>query len=278
MKKFASILLSLSTLAVLSAGAQAATTSSSTSSASASKTITVGASVTPHAVILNHIKSALAKKGYKLKVIVFNDYVQPNVDLESGELDANYFQHQPYLTDFNAKHGTNDLVSAAAIHFEPLGIYAGKTSSLKALKSGATVAVPNDTTNEARALLLLQANGLIKLKSGAGLEATVLDIASNPKKLVIKELEAAQIGRSLKDVDVAVVNGNYAVEAGLKVSNALAIESSKSAAAKTYANLIVVKSANKNSPKIKALVSALKTTDVKNFINKTFKGAVVPVF
>ena len=197
--------------------------------------------------------------------------------MEDGELDANFFQHQPYLDDFNAENGTH-LVSVAAVHFEPFGLYAGKTASLDELKEGASVAVPNDTTNEARALLLLEAQGLIKLKEDAGLSATVLDIVENPLNLEIKEIEAAQLVRSLPDVDIAAINGNYAAEGGLNVADAIAVEASDSLAADTYANVIAVKEGNEDSAKTKALVDAVLSDDVKTYINDTYGNAVIPVF
>lgn len=241
------------------------------------KTIKVGAVPTPHAEVLNIIKDNLKEKGYKLEVVEYNDYVLPNKALEDGELDANYFQHQPYLDDFNKENGTH-IVSVAAVHFEPFGIYAGKTKSLSDLKDGATVAVPNDTTNEARALLLLEAQGLIKLKEGAGITATVLDIEENPLNLEIKELEAAQVARAVSDVDIAAINGNYAIDAGYKVSDALAVESADSLAAETYANIVAVKEGSENSDKTKALVEAILSDEVRDYINKNYEGAVVPVF
>lgn len=208
------------------------------------KKIVIGASPSPHADILKVAKKELKKEGYELEIKEYSDYVQPNTALESGDLDANYFQHKPYLDDFNKQKKTH-LVSAGTIHYEPFGIFPGKTKTLKALKNGATVAVPNDTTNEARALLLLQDQGLIKLKDGAGLTATKKDIVENKKDLAIKEIEAAQIPRSLKDVDIAVVNGNYALEAGLKVNkDALATEDADSIGAKTYGNVVAVKKGN----------------------------------
>ncbi|MBS4868654.1 MAG: metal ABC transporter substrate-binding protein, partial [Eubacterium sp.] len=203
--------------------------------------------------------------------------VIPNTATESGEVDANYFQHTPYLDDFNKENGTH-LVPVASIHYEPFGIYAGKTNSLDALADGAKVSVPNDTTNEARALLLLEAQGLIKLKDGAGLSATKLDIVENPKNLDIEEIEAAQLPRTLSDVDIAVINGNYAIDAGLSVSDALAVEAQDSEAAKTYANILVVKDGNQENDDIKALVSALESDKVKEFIQQKYNGAVVPMF
>ena len=235
----------------------------------------VGACVTPHAEILNELKDDLAEKGYDLQVVEYNDYVLPNTALEDGDMDANYFQHQPYLDDFNAENGTH-IVGVANVHFEPLGIYAGKTASLDELKDGAVVAVPNDTTNEARALLLLEQEGLIKLKADAGLQATVLDIEENPLNLEIKELEAAQVARAINDVDVACINGNYAIEAGLDA--AIALESADSKAAETYANIIAVREGDEDTDKTKALVDAVLSDKVRDFINENYAGAVVPVF
>ena len=239
--------------------------------------IKVGASITPHAEILRSVSDELEKQGYKLEVVEYNDYIIPNTALESGELDANYIQHLPYLEDFNKENGT-DIVSVADIHYEPFGIYAGKSDSLENLKEGAVIAVPNDTTNEARALLLLQDQGLIKLEENAGLTATVKDIADNPKNFEIKELEAAQVPKALQDVDVAAINTNYALEANLKLSDALASEGADSLAAKTYANIIAVKEGNENAEKIKALIDAVKSEQVKKFIEDKYDGAVVPIF
>ena len=241
------------------------------------ETIRVGSSITPHAEILNVVKPILAEQGYDLEVVEYTDYVLPNTATESGELDANYFQHQPYLDDFNAQNGTH-LVSVAAIHYEPFAIYAGKSDSLENIADGATIAVPNDGTNEARALLLLEAQGLIKLREDAGFTATKLDIEENPKNLDIVEMEAAQLPRVLPDVDFAVINGNYAIQGGLKVADALASESVESESAQTYANVLVVKEGNENNPAILALVDALKTEEVRKFIEDTYEGAVVPMF
>lgn len=242
------------------------------------KKIVIGASPSPHADILKVAKKELKKEGYELEIKEYSDYVQPNTALESGDLDANYFQHKPYLDDFNKQKKTH-LVSAGTIHYEQFGIFPGKTKTLKALKNGATVAVPNDTTNEARALLLLQDQGLIKLKDGAGLTATKKDIVENKKDLAIKEIEAAQIPRSLKDVDIAVVNGNYALEAGLKVNkDALATEDADSIGAKTYGNVVAVKKGNEKTDATKALIKALKSDTVKKYINDKYDGAVVPLF
>lgn len=242
------------------------------------ETLKVGASVTPHAEILKVAKDELAKEGITLEIVEFTDYVLPNTSLESGDLDANYSQHKPYLDTFNAEHGTN-LVSVAAIHYEPFGIYAGKTASIEALQDGATISVPNDGSNEARALLVLEAQGLIKLKEGVGTTATVLDIAENPKNLNIIEMEAAQLAISLQDVDLAVINGNYALQAGLNAAtDALATEDANSAAAQEYANILAVKAGNESDPRIAKLIAALESDAVRDYINNTYKGAVVPIF
>lgn len=242
------------------------------------QTLVVGASITPHAEILNVAKDILAKKGIELKVVEFTDYVQPNLNVESGELDANYFQHKPYLDQFNKDNNTH-IVSVAAIHYEPFGIYPGKTKTLEDLPDGAVITVPNDGTNEARALMLLEDLGLIKLKEGTGFTATILDIAENPKNLQIKELEAAQLTLSLQDVDMAVINGNYAIQAGLNAgTDALATEDKDSEAAQTYANILCVKEGNENNPAVLELVNALKSDEVKKFIEEKYKGAVVPLF
>lgn len=242
------------------------------------KKIVVGASITPHAEILETAKKVLAAKGFELNIVEYNDYVQPNVALDAGDLDANYFQHQPYLDQFNEERGM-DLVSVAIIHYEPFGIYPGKTKSIEELKDGAEIAIPNDGTNEARALLLLEAQGLIKLKEGVGMEATVIDIAENSKKLKIHEIEAAQLARSLQDVDLAVINGNFAIQAGLNVAkDAIAVEDKDSAAAETYGNVIAIRKGDEDREEIKALVDALKSDDVREYIDSTYEGAVVPKF
>ena len=260
------------------AGCGAKKDSSSDTKKEETKKIVIGASPSPHADILKVAKKELKKEGYELEIKEYSDYVQPNTALESGDLDSNYFQHKPYLDDFNKKKKTH-LVSAGMIHYEPFGIFPGKTKTLKDLKKGATVAVPNDTTNEARALLLLQDQGLIKLKDGAGLTATKKDIVENKKDLAIKEIEAAQIPRSLKDVDIAVVNGNYALQAGLKVNkDALATEDADSVGAKTYGNIVAVKKGNEKLAATKALIKALKSDTVKKYINDKYDGAVVPLF
>ena len=239
-------------------------------------TITVAATSVPHAEILEAAKPILAEQGWDLQITEFQDYVQPNEVVEAGDFDANYFQHVPYLDSFNEEKGTH-LVAVGNIHYEPLGIYPGTESDLNAISDGATIAVPNDTTNEARALLLLQDNGLITLKDGAGIEATVKDIAENPHNIKFTELEAAQVSRVLPEVSFAVLNGNYALEAGLNAqTDALAIETSDSEAAKTYVNVIVVKEGNENNEGVKALVDVLKSDEIKKFINDTYQGSVVP--
>ena len=240
------------------------------------KTITVAASETPHSEILEAAKPILEEEGYDLEVTVFDDYVQPNEVVESGDFDANYFQHIPYLESFNEEKGTH-LVNAGGIHYEPFGIYPGTKSSLDDIEDGDTIAVPNDTTNEARALLLLQDNGIITLKDGVGLEATVNDIAENPHNVEIVELAAEQVARVAEETSYIVLNGNYALQAGYSVAkDALAYEKSDSEAAKTYVNVIAVKEGNENSDKIKALVDVLKSDEIKDFINEKYDGAVIP--
>jgi len=239
-------------------------------------TITVAATSVPHAEILAAAKPILAEQGWDLEVTEFQDYVQPNEVVESGDMDANYFQHISYLNSFNEEKGTH-LVSVGEIHYEPLGIYPGTLSDLSAIEDGAEVAIPNDTTNEARALLLLQDNGLITLKDGVGIEATVNDIAENPHNIKFNELEAAQVSRVLPEVAFVVLNGNYALEAGLNVQeDALAIETSDSETAKTYVNVIVVKEGNEDNEGVKALVDVLKSDEIKAFIDEKYQGSVVP--
>ena len=239
-------------------------------------TITVAASATPHAEILEEAKKILADQGWDLEITIFDDYVLPNEVVESGEFDANYFQHIPYLENFNAEKGTH-LVNAGGIHYEPFGIYPGTKSSLDDIADGDVIAVPNDSTNDARALLLLQDNGIITLKDGAGLEATVNDIAENPYNVEIQELAAESVARVADEVAYVVLNGNYALQAGFSVAkDALAYEKSDSEAAKTYVNVIAVKEGNENSDKIKALVDVLKSDEIKDFINEKYDGAVIP--
>ena len=254
-------------------------TSSSDSSAAANtgdsdKVITVGATPTPHAEILNAAKDALEAEGYTLKVVEFTDYVQPNTALVDGDLDANYFQHTPYLNNFNKENGT-DLVAAFDMHYEPFGIYAGKTASLDELSDGAVIGIPNDPTNEGRALLLLEAQGLITLDDSSNLSATPNNIVDNPKNLQFEEIEAQTLPSSRPDLDLAVINSNYALGAGLNpTTDALAIESGDS----PYVNVLVVKEGNEDNPAIQALVEALHSDTIRDFINEEFDGAVVPAF
>lgn len=281
-KTIAAILAGALCLTALTACGGSKTDSAAADSSSAAagddKTITVGATPTPHAEILNAAKDALKAEGYTLNVVEFTDYVQPNTALVDGDLDANYFQHTPYLNNFNKENGT-DLVSAFDMHYEPFGIYAGKTASIEELKDGASIAIPNDGSNETRALLLLQDAGLIKLKNPKDINATPKDVTSNPKNLKFKELEAAVVPTVIKDVDIAALNGNYAIQAGFDpTKDTLVTEKADGLAAKTYQNILVVKEGNENTAKTKELKKALKSDEVRDYINKNYKGAVVPVF
>lgn len=274
----------LGSFALTACGGNSATSSSAatsgaatSSSASSGTVITVGASPSPHAEILKAVEDEIKAAGYELKVVEYNDYVQPNVALSEGDLDANYFQHKPYLDNYNQENGT-DLVSAAAIHFEPMGIYAGKSSDIKNVPDGAKIAVPSDATNEARALLLLQDQGVLKLKDGVGLEATKNDIAENPHNVEFVEVEAASVPRTLQDADFGVINGNYALSAGLDTTATLASEGAGSEAAKTYANIVAVRKGEDQTDKTKALVKALTSDTAKKFIENQYKGSVIPVF
>jgi len=246
-------------------------------SAADDKTIKVGATPAPHAEILEIVADILAEDGWTLEIVEFDDYIIPNTSLSEGELDANYFQHITYMNNFNVEYNI-EMVSAAGIHYEPFGLYAGKTASLDALADGAQIAVPNDATNEARALLLLEQVGLIKLTDGVGINATKADIVENAKNIEIVEMKAELLTTTLQDVDMAVINGNYAIDAGLKVADALAVEAADGAAAEAYVNVIAVMAGNENAEKIQALVNALKTDAVKTFIEDTYAGAVVPMF
>ena len=241
------------------------------------KTIKVGATPAPHAEILEIVKESLAADGWTLEIVEFDDYVLPNTALSEGQLDANYFQHITYMNNFNEEYGIN-MVSAAGIHYEPFGLYAGKTTSIDALADGAQIAVPNDATNEARALLLMEQVGLIKLAEGVGIGATKDDIVENPKSIEIVEMKADLLTTTLQDVDMAVINGNYAIGAGLKVADALAVEAADGAAADAYVNVIAVMAGKENNAKIQALVKALKSDAVKAFIEEKYEGAVVPLF
>lgn len=262
MKKFLAFLAAIGFLSI-AAGAQAA------------ETLRVGASPTPHAEILAEAARILEPKGIVLEIVDYSDYVQPNMALDNGDLDANYFQHGPYLEDFNKQKGTK-LVSLGAVHYEPFGIYAGKTKDLTQVKKGAVVAVPNDATNEGRALHLLQQQGLITLRPDAGLAATTRDITENPFELNIEEIEAPQLVRALPDVDLAVINGNYAILGGLKVADALAAEAANSLAAATYGNVLAVQEKDANKPSLKALYEALTSPRVAEFMRNKYEGAVVP--
>ncbi|MGQ4386603.1 MetQ/NlpA family ABC transporter substrate-binding protein [Streptomyces sp. SAS_270] len=270
------------TTAVLAAGAltfgltACGSGTDSASSSDYSGPLVVAASPTPHAEILDFVKKNLAKKaGLDLEVKEFQDYIVPNTATEDGSVGANYFQNQPYLDDFNKKRGTH-IVPVVTVHLEPLGLYSHKVKSADTLKSGATVAIPNDAVNEARALKLLAANGLITLKDGAGSEATPQDIAKNPKNLEFKEVEAAQTARSLDDVDAAVVNGNFALSAGLKpAKEALVLESAKNS---PYGNFLAVKKGNESDPRVKKLAKLLTSPEVKKFIEDKYAGSVIPSF
>ena len=268
MKKFVALVLALSLVVCIAAGC----------SKKDDKTIRVGASVTPHAEILEVAKELLAEEGYTLEITEFNDFVLPNTSVEDEELDANYFQHRNYLADFNEENGTH-LVEVVPVHYEPFGLYAGKTAAVADLAEGATIAVPNDGTNEARALMLLEAQGLIKLNEEAGFTATKLDIVENPLNLDIQELDAAQLVRALEDVDMAVINGNYAIQGGLNAGkDALAVEDKDSEAIQTYANVLVVKEGNEKDEGILALAKALQSEEVKAFIEENYEGAVIAMF
>ena len=242
------------------------------------KVITVAASPTPHAEILKVAADVVAKDGWTLKITEYPDYVVPNTVVEDGEMDANYFQHQPYLDTFNAENKTH-LVSVAQVHYEPFGIYAGTKSAIADLADGDKIAIPNDGSNRARALLLLEAQGIIKLADGVGMDATVLDITEKTPNVEIVEMEAAQIAGVRDSVALAVINGNYALLAGLNAgTDAIAVEDAASISAQTYANILVVKEGNEKTAKTEALKNALLSDEVKNFINETYKGAVVPIF
>lgn len=276
MKKYLSLALSLVLALSLTAcgGEEKPTDGADNADAEAPKTISVAASTTPHAEILGACVPILAEKGITLEVKEYTDYVIPNTAVEEGDQDANYFQHQPYLDDFNAERGTH-LVSVAGVHVEPMGVYAGKTASLDALQDSATIAIPNDATNEGRALLLLEAQGLIKLDDEAGLTATPKNIVENPKNLVFQEVEALTLTSILPDVDLAVINSNYALGADLNpVEDSLAIESADS----PYVNILAVKEGNENNEAVLALVEALHSDTIRDFINETYNGAVIPAF
>ena len=275
MKKFFAILLTgVLTLGLAACGGSAEAPADDASAEAI--TLKIGASPKPHAEILEAAKEELAAKGINLEIVVFTDFVQPNLATESGDLDANYFQHQPYLDSFNVEQGT-DLVSIGAVHYEPMGIYAGTVTDLTAIPEGTKVGIPNDATNGGRALLLLEANGLITLDPEAGTSATKLDIVDNPLNLEIIEMEAAQLPLSLGDLGIAVINGNYAMQNGLKTEDALAIEAADSLAATTYGNIVAVKAGNENAPGLAELMEVLQGSTVAEFINSTYGGAVAPM-
>ena len=261
---------------VIATAAAAAMTLALAVPAAAEGTITVAASPTPHAKILEQAAPILAEQGWDLQITEFDDYILPNKAVEEGEYDANYFQHVPYLENFNEQNGTH-LVNVGNIHYEPFGIYPGTKSSLDELEDGDYIGVPNDPTNEARALLLLQDNGVLKLKDGVGMEATVMDIVENPHNVQFEELEAAQVARAVDQDALVVLNGNYAMEAGYTIAHdAVAYEASDSLAAETYVNIIAVKEGNEDNEGVKALVEVLKSEEIQNYINETFEVGVIP--
>ena len=274
--KFVAVAATLGLTLSLAGCGSSSQTPGSTVSASGNTVIKVGANITPHAEILEQAAPILAEKGITLEIVKLEDSVTPNTGVIEGSLDANYFQHVPYLDQFNAENGS-DLVSIGAIHYEPFGIYAGKTTDLAALPDGATVAVPNNVTNEARALLLLAQEGLLTLKEDAGITATIGDIVENPKNIVFKELAPEQLVAALPDVDIAVINGNYAIEGGLHVSQALAVEANDGLAAVTYGNIIATSPDKAQNEALLALVEVLQGEEIKKFINDTYDGAVVPL-
>ncbi len=246
-------------------------------------TVKVGASPSPHAEILEALKPIVAEKGIDLEIVEFTDYVLPNTALEDGSIDLNFFQHTPYLEDFNANYKESnskwiDLIPLLKVHFEPMGIYGGKSSDLNNIPEGAKIAVPNDTTNEARALLLLESLGVITVKEGVGLEATAKDIVDNPKNIELVEMEAAQLPRILPDVDFAVINGNYALDAGLTADDMLSAESTDSEAAQLYGNVIVAREDLAETEAYKTIVEAIQCDEIRSFIEEKYNGAVVPMF
>lgn len=279
MKKTLFGILALALTFTLSAcGAPSGSSAANRNASSETTVLRVGASPTPHAEILNAVKDILKEQsGVDLEVVEYSDYVIPNTAVEEGEDQANYFQHTPYLDTFNAENGTH-LVSVAKIHYEPFGLYSQTVKNISDLPNGAKIAIPNDGSNEARALYLLEEQGLITLNHDAGFQATVLDITSNPKNLQFEEVAAELVARTLDDVDGAIVNGNYALAAGLKIEDAIATESAESEAAQTYANILVVEQGHENDEAVQALVKALTSDAAREFINETYHGAVVPLF
>jgi D-methionine transport system substrate-binding protein len=272
---FRSLIAALAALTVTGCPSPAQASSASGKDGSA-VTLKVGASLIPHSEILKKAKPILAADGVELIIIEIEDVITPNTGLAEGSLDANFFQHQPYLNDFNTENNAK-LVSVGAVHYEPFGIYAGKTKDISKLPDGGTVAVPNNVANEARALVLLEQAGLLKLKKGVGIKATIQDITENSKNIKFHEIAPEQLVRSLPDVDVAVINGNYAIEGGLHLRDALVVESDQSIAAKTYANILVTRADNQNNPAVQKLIQVLQSPEIKTFIEKTYDGAVVPI-
>ena len=267
--------LAFSALALAGCGSQQSASSGASSAASGAKTLKVGATAVPHAEILEAAKPLLEKEGITLEIVEFNDYVQPNLALNDKELDANFFQHEPYLKNFMDEHKEVKLKNAAGVHIEPMGIYSHKVKKLDELKDGATIAIPNDPTNGGRSLLLLEKAGLLKLKEGVGEKATVQDIVENPKHLKFQEVEAAQVPRTLDDVDAAIINSNFAMQVPLDpTKDAMFIEDSTS----PYVNIIAVRAGDESRPEIQALIKVLHSDEIKNFINEKYKGAVVPAF
>lgn len=279
MKKIIALLLAISILIIGATGCSSKPVEQTTGTAQAAETpavtvIKVGATPIPHAELLNFVKPILEKENIKLEIVEFQDYVQPNTALVDKELDANFFQHQPYLDSFNKERGQN-LVSVGPVHVEPLGLYSKSIKNISELKDGAVVAIPNDPSNASRALLLLQINGIIKLKDGGSIASTEKDIVENPKNLKIELAEAAQLPRVLEDVDAAVINTNYALPAGLNpVNDALIIEGKDS----PYANTLVVRSGDEQRPEIKKLLEVLNSAEVKKFIEEKYQGAIVAAF
>ncbi|NMD99755.1 MetQ/NlpA family ABC transporter substrate-binding protein [Selenomonas bovis] len=267
--------LAFSALALAGCGSQQSASSGASSVASGAKTLKVGATAVPHAEILEAAKPLLEKEGITLEIVEFNDYVQPNLALNDKELDANFFQHEPYLKNFMDEHKEVKLKNAAGIHIEPMGVYSKKIKKLDELKDGATIAIPNDPTNGGRSLLLLEKAGIIKLKEGVGEKATVGDIAENKKNIKFQEVEAAQVPRTLDDVDAAVINSNFAMQVNLDpTKDAMFIEDSTS----PYVNIIAVREGDENRPEIQALIKVLHSDEIKQFITEKYKGAVVPAF
>ena len=270
MKKLLTIALAVTALTLVGCGGGA-----DNAGAKAEKVVKVGASPVPHAEILEVVKPELEKEGIKLEIVEFNDYVQPNLATNDKEIDANFFQHEPYLKNFVTEHPELKLVNVLGVHVEPMGIYSHKIKNINEVKDGAQVSIPSDPTNGGRALLLLERAGLLKLRDGVGAAATVQDVVDNPKKLTFKEIEAPQLPRTLDDVDISVINTNWAMQADLvPTRDALFMEDKTS----PYVNILVVRQGDENRPEIQALMKALHSEAVKNFINEKYKGAIIPAF